>query len=61
MGPATHESSSTRHPKTPRIHPGGRAEEKCFRREEEGSEGSGEGGGGGGWVVGGEGGVVERE
>jgi len=58
MGPATYESSSTRHPKTPRIHPG-RAEEKL--EEEEGEEGSVGGGGGGGWVVGGEGGGVERE
>jgi len=36
MGPATHQSSSNGHPKTPtNIHQGGRAEEKCARREEE--------------------------
>jgi len=32
MGPATQGQSSNGHPKTPRIHLGGRTEEKCFRR-----------------------------
>jgi len=41
MGPATQGQSSNGHPKTPKIHLGGRTEEKCFRRgggeeEEEG-------------------------
>lgn len=39
MGPATRKSSSsTGHPKTPKIHLDVRTEEKCFRRVEEEQE-----------------------